>query len=180
MHRDLSGWIQKKFNETLDRIGVWAIYTRSDPRFRCLVCHDLDTGDSRPNCESCFGTGYRVTLERWKVIYVQGLRRPASAEVPLNYPGWLTENQPFLVTRKTEIPRIGDLLFLVEWDRPRDLVPSQQGRPVRLLHTARILFPDPQIAGDVCYWLSSCQIVTEANRQFEPLLLRSPLTITRT
>lgn len=179
MSHNLAPNIQRPFESLLDRIGLWTVYTRSDYRFRCRLCFDLDTREARADCEACFGTGYRVTLERWKVYYTQSLRRATSVDEPLEIPGWATENKPYIISRKQDIPRIGDYFFIVEWNQPRDKITTLGGQPVRILQALRVLFVDPQIAGEVCYNISTCEFVTEKAWAFTRNLLTTPITVSR-
>jgi hypothetical protein len=179
MHNPLADRLKEAFNNLLDRIGIWAVYTRSDRRFPCRLCYNLDTNDARANCGACFGTGYRVQLERWMGYYTHNLRRSSSIESSLSSIGWTLEEEPIFFTRPQQIPTLGDRIFIVEWDRRRDLVPSK-GRPVRIAEVLQVVFVEPMIAGEVIYRASHCDVLGENTRDYERALLGTPINITRT
>jgi hypothetical protein len=168
-----------QFNDFLDQIGIWVIYTRSDPRFRCKECFDLNTRDSPANCSSCFGTGFKVNLERWLVYPSNSLNFPAPVEAPLIRPGILSDTSTFIFSRATERPVVGDRVFIVEWNESRDLIVPRNASPVSIVQVLRIHFVEPLIAGQVIYYTSHCKFVTEAIHQYEQALAEVPIRISR-
>lgn len=171
--------LKDQFNEFMDQIGIWVVYTRSDHRFRCIDCYNIDTGDSPADCSTCFGTGYKVSLERWLVYYSNSLARPTPVEGQLLRPGIIAENSNYIFSRATERPVVGDRVFVVEWDKPRDLIPSHGARPVNIVQALRVHFVEPQIAGQVIYYIAHCKFVTEAVLQYEQVLGSTPIRISR-
>jgi hypothetical protein len=168
-----------EFDQLMDEIGIWAVYTRSDHRFPCTECTDLDNHDSAPDCGACFGTGFRVTLERWLIYGTDALRRSQPVEVPEVKPGLLEEPTFFVFSRAKDRPVRNDSFFIVEWNLERDDLASRGGQPTRLIHVARVDYIDRPIAGKMIYNVAHCTLVDEAARQFERALLTRPITISR-
>ncbi len=179
MSLSLAPPIIRAFEDLLERIGIWAVYTRSDPRFRCQACWNLDTREAKADCGTCFGTGFRVTLERWPVVYTQSLRRAAPGRTELELTGWANENDPYVITRKKDVTRVGDYFYIVEWNQPRDRITRYGGQPVRIVQVLRVINIDPQIAGEVCYYINHTEILTEIARQHSEALLSTPITVSR-
>lgn len=167
-----------EFNLLMDQIGIWVIYTRSDHRFRCRDCYNYFTNDSAPTCSTCFGTGYKVSLERWKVYYTNRVSRAAGIEVPLTRGGFSPEFMAYIFTRNKNIPVEEDRVFIVEWDRSRDDVPKMEARPTRIVQALRVLYIEQFYIGQEIYLLNHCGIVQESVRGYEPILLRTPITTT--
>lgn len=178
MDRGLVATVDRGFDWTLQKFGLWVVYTRSDHRFRCTHCFDLDTNEAPADCEFCFGTGFKTNLERWYVIYSNSLVR-AGAYTPLARIGWTTEHTPYVFTKPHLIPSRGDRFFIVEWDQKPEDIPVRQAQPVRILETIRITFIEPNIAGRVIYYTNHCEFVTEAKVQYESVLLGQQIRITR-
>lgn len=168
----------KVYDDLMEHIGVWVVYTRSDHRFRCRECWNYFTNDSVTSCSNCFGTGFKVTLERWKVFYSNRVSRAAGIEVPLTRGGFSPEHMVYIFSRTDQIPVEQDRVFIVEWDVPRDSVPSREGRPKRLVQALQILYIEPFYIGQQIYLLNHCGIIQESVRAYEPILLRSPIPIT--
>lgn len=179
MPRSLGPKIREKFERTLDRVGSWLVYTRSDHRFPCADCVEAPGESARADCSTCWGTGFRTQLERWWGYYAQSVRRLAPTEIPLVQPGWSNEHQPFVFTRSRDVPVVGDRFLIVEWDQPLDLVVRRGAQPLRIVDHLRVVFTEPHMAGEVCFYTAHCQYINETNRQVEPLLLRTPIRVTR-
>ena len=103
----------KHYDDLMDAVGIWIVYTRSDHRFRCRECYNYFTDDSNVSCSSCFGTGYKVTLERWKVYYTNRLSRAAGIEIPLTRGGFSPEHMAYIFTRTDMVPVEEDRVFIV-------------------------------------------------------------------
>src|SRR6266566_6080917 len=110
----------KHFDALMDRIGIWVVYTRSDRRFVCRDCFNPITNDSPPGCGTCFGTGFKTTLERWKVFYTNRISRTGVLEMPLTTAGFSPEHTVYIFTRTDMAPVLNDYVYIVEWDRFRD------------------------------------------------------------
>jgi len=158
---------------------MWVVYTRSDDRFPCQACYDLNTRTSRATCRICFGTGRKVTLERWMACYTNTLRGTQTRDAPLNLLGWTPENEPLVLTKSANIPVIGDRFFLVEWDRAKTKIPGQ-ARPIRILEALNVAWVEPLLAkGEVIYYTSHCDRVTENIRDYEQSLYDTAVITTR-
>jgi hypothetical protein len=179
MSHSLGATTIKQFDNLIDKIGIWTVYTRSDHRFRCRDCWDYDTNSSAPDCGTCFGTGFRVTLERWLTYYTNRISRVAGVDTPLTRAGFSPEHNAYIFTRHRNIPVEQDRFFIVEWDKDRDRIPVEGGRPARLVQALRVIFVETFYIGREIYYLAHCGIHQEAIKQYEPNLLRSPLTVTR-
>lgn len=164
------------FNDLMDSIGVWVIYTRSDHRFRCRECWNYNTNDAPPDCSTCFGTGFKVSLERWKVYYTNRFSRAAGIEIPLTRAGFSPEHMAYIFTKASNAPVEQDRVFIVEWDQLRDNIPTYEGRPKRVVQALRILYPEPFFIGQEIYLANHCGIVQENIQAVEPVLLRTPIT----
>lgn len=178
MSRHLPYELRGEFDELLEEIGIWAVYTRADRRFPCPVCLSLTTGDAKEDCGTCFGTGYRVTLERWRVYPTSTLTRARYLDTPLAGTGFSPEHSPVVFTRSTEIPLVADCFLIPEWDRDVDGHPDH-AQPLRLVDAYRVTFVDRAYAGAVIYHACHCHLVSEARPAYERALLRTPVTITR-
>jgi|SRR5579875_466171 len=108
--------IRKKFIETLQKWGHYVIYIRRDLRFRC-PCFIERSGEASEHCPKCFGTGYRVTIEKH-------LTRQHPNSVPLSLSG-LDRSTPYgnIVPNAnvyyfdyTVEPKSGDLIIEVDWN----------------------------------------------------------------
>src|SRR6266705_3051678 len=106
----------RDFERLLDEIGIWVVYTRSDHRFRCRKCWNYFTNDADPHCDSCFGTGYKVELERWKIFYSNRFSSGATIEITLTRAGFTPEFNTYMFSRTDMQPTFEDKVFLVEWD----------------------------------------------------------------
>jgi hypothetical protein len=167
------------FNNLMDKIGIWVVYTRSDHRFRCRDCFNYFTNDSAPSCSTCFGTGFRVSLERWKVYYTNRISRAAGIEIPLTRAGFNPDHMAYIFTRNKDTPVDLDRVFIVEWDVPRDDVPVRAGRPKRIVQALQILYTEQFYIGQEIYLLNHCGIVQESIKSaYEPILLRTPIPTT--
>jgi len=167
------------FNDLLDRIGVWVIYTNGDRRFRCTECFDRFTGDSRPDCGFCFGTGYKVSLERWLAFISNALFRGRAADVPHTAIGYDPNHTYFVFTRSKDIPARGDRFLVVEWNMRRNDVPIFGGQPTRLVHVLEVLYVENEIVGELIYNNANCLIRDDAIAQYEKVLLSAPIALTR-
>jgi hypothetical protein len=168
-----------QFDTLIQDIGIWAVYTRSDPRFPCMSCVDLDNHDSSPSCGACFGTGKKVVLERWLVYPTDALRRSQPVDVPVVRPGLIEEPTFFVFSRAKDRPSRNDYFLIVEWNLGRDELATRGGQPTRLVHAARIDYIDRPIAGQMIYNVAHCELVDEAAKQFEHALLSRPVAISR-
>lgn len=167
------------YHDLLEKIGVWIVYTRSDHRFRCRDCWNYFTNDGRLNCQSCFGTGYVTSLERWKVFYSNRLSRNSGIEVPLTRAGFSPENMVYVYSRVDQMPQVQDRIFVVEWDVARDDVAGpKEGRPKRLVQALRVLYIEPFFIGQQIYLLNHMGIIQEDISIFEPILLKAPIATT--
>lgn len=171
--------LREQVDTLIEEIGIWVIYTRSDRRFHCTTCFNLDTRDARSDCENCFGTGYRTQLQRWLAYYSESLVRPAPANVQLLKPGFTETGENVIFTRARNIPTAGDRFFIVEWNTPRDRVATHSGQPLRILEALRIDKVEPHIAAEVIYHTAHCGPITEVISRLEPVLLRAPISISR-
>lgn len=174
----LAAFSSNGFDYVTDKFGIWLVYTRSDRRFLCQDCYNIDTHESVANCSTCFGTGYKTRLERWFAVYSNSLLRGSSA-TPLTRIGWTTEHTPYVFVNKSLIPTRGDRFFVVEWDQPPNSVRPLQGQPVKIFEALRITFIEPNQAGTPIYFTCSCEFVTEAVKQYEQVLIGNPITISR-
>lgn len=173
--------LRRKFRERmLKPDGVWVVYTRSDPRFRCTACFDLDRGSAtRQDCGTCFGTGYRVTLERWKVYSSHSIFRARTSQDRLTWAGWTAEHSPVVFTQAADVPRPQDRIFLVEWDRTTE-DPPYGAQPTRIAAAFEVSFVEPLIAGGgVVYYTCHTQVADEARAAYEHALLPTPIQVTR-
>jgi hypothetical protein len=178
MYEPLPEILQRNFDQLLADRGSWMVYTRSDPRFPCQACWDLNTRTGRANCEQCFGTGRKVTLERWLTLPANVLRATQVRDASLSSLGWTTENEPIIFTRRVDIPMNPDRLLMVEWDRSRKLIPTQ-GRPIRIHEAYLVNWVEPQLAGEVIYYAAHCDRVTENLEAYQQALYHTPLRTTR-
>jgi hypothetical protein len=179
MPHDDAPQLKRVFDETLKKIGTWVVYTRSDHRFRCIDCYNLDTGDSRVDCERCFGTGYLTTLERWLVYPSTSLLRPSPTAVDLLKAGFTNLAGFFVYTRAEEVPVANDRFFVVEWTVPRDEIFKGFGQPFRIQEALRIDYPEPNLAGQVIFYTANCEQITETVKRLERVLLQAPIRVTR-
>jgi hypothetical protein len=167
------------FDTLLKQIGVWAVYTRSDRRFRCTECFDRFNNDSRPDCSTCFGTGYRVTLERWLVFPTNALFRARPANVPQTPAGFDPNHPYFIFTRAKNKPAQGDRFFIVEWNQPRDLVVPRAAQPTRIVQALEVIYVDHEIAGELIYNVTNCLFRNEAIGQYETALFSTSISVSR-
>lgn len=165
----------KHFEGLLDRIGIWVVFTRSDHRFRCRDCFNPITNDSPPGCGTCFGTGYKTTLERWKVYYTNRISRATVLEMPLTTAGFSPEHTVYLFTRADMAPLLNDYAYIVEWDRFRNDIDIFAGRPKRIVQALRVLYSEPFFIGQQIYLLNHCGLVPEVIQAVEPILLRTDI-----
>lgn len=166
----LPGTTKQQFEATVNRIGIWAIYTRTDRRFRCRHCGSLSHKDGRADCGSCFGTGYQVRLERWLVGYASATRRIQAQEGDFTPVGIEPPTNPVVFARAADVPRTGDRIFLVEWDVPRERQ-QKRGGPVSLVQPLLVTYPDPQILAGVAFWVVTCELQNELRLRYERALL---------
>ena len=165
----------KHYDDLMDLIGIWVVYTRSDKRFKCRTCWNYFTNDAAVSCSDCFGIGYKTTLERWKVYYTNRVSRNASISVPLTRDGFSAEHMAYIFTRTDMVPEVQDRVFVVEWDVQKDNIPTYKGRPKRLVQALRVLFIEPFFIGQQIYLLNHCGIVQESIHQYEPILMRKDI-----
>lgn len=178
-HHD-SRVFREEFEAFLREIGVWAIYTRTDRRFRCQACYDLTTHDAAADCENCFGTGFKVQLQRWFVYHSPEFFRASPAQTPVTRVGITNEGPRFVFTRAADVPVKGDRFFIVEWDTDRDtMLERGGGQPVSIVHVLQVDHNEPNIAGQVIYNTAHCRYVTEGLHQYERALFATPVTVTR-
>lgn len=167
----------EQLDKTIDMVGVWLLYTRTDRRFRCTHCYSPVEGGSRPDCSTCFGTGYQVELERWLCFYTNSIRRTGDVQSPLNPTGFNPNHTDFVFSKRDNIPVAGDIFFLVGWNRERKQVPAG-GRPVRVDQALEVSYVEPLIAGETIYYLSHCFSKDYSKRAFEQVI--HGVTIVRT
>lgn len=166
----LPGTTKRQFEETVDRIGLWVIYARADRRFRCRACGSLSHKDGRADCGACFGSGYQARLERWLVGYASSTRRVQADDGKLTPVGIESDRSPVVFTRAADVPRVGDRIFLVEWDVPRERQ-RHYGRQVQLVQPLLVTDTDPQILAGVTFWVTTCELQNELRQQYERALL---------
>ena len=174
----LSDLLIAEFDDTIDKYGTWGIYTRSDHRFVCRECYDIGKGDSAPDCGTCFGTGFKVELQRWKFYFSNSLRGFQALEGTLSPIGFTDEDNIFVFTKRQNIPVINDRFFVVEWSEPIGEI-SGRSQPTRLVHSYRVTFMQSFIVGKVVYYLSHCYSGDEALDQYSSVLLKQPIIVTR-
>jgi hypothetical protein len=180
MSHVLSPNFKAQFLKTLKLSGIPVVYTRSDRRFPCRACSGPDEDGGQADCQNCFGTGFKLTLERWFVTYSNTLARLTTPQVPLTKDGYTNDNNAFIFSRAEDRPTPMDRFFVVEWDQPRDQVFTLNAQPLRIIQAYIIIYAEANIAGEVIYNTSHCDFVTESKAQYERALLRTPLTVSRT
>ena len=171
--------LREYFKVVLNQSGVWAVFTRSDHRFRCRDCFNPTTRDARISCSNCFGTGYNVTLERWRVTVTQTLFRSRSLGAPLIETGWGSQHEPVVFSRWEDIPEIGDRFFFVEWDQDVERNPYG-AQPTKISEIFIVTYREPEYAaGGMIYNASHGELITDSVRVVLPALLKTPIDITR-
>ena len=170
----LPGTTRRQFEETLDRIGIWAVYARADHRFPCTRCELPSPGEGRPDCPVCLGTGYQTTLERWLCGYASHTRRVQAIEGEVTLIGLDPPAKPVIFNRAADVPRTGDRIFLVEWNVPRERQ-GRQGQPATLVQPLLVTYPDPQILAGVAFWVTTVEVLNETRQQYEGALLQRPV-----
>ena len=165
--------MQERFQDLIESIGIWLVYTRSDQRFRCRTCWNPDTQDSPPDCGGCFGTGWQVSLQGVLGVYTNSLTRVRFADAPLTPIGLTAEHTPVVFTRYTDVPQVGDRYLVVEWSQERDQIPFG-AQPVRVVEALRVRFVEPQIAGEVVFYMAHCDFVSESRSAYERALMAQP------
>jgi hypothetical protein len=171
--------MQEWYEQILEKSAIWVVYTRSDHRFRCIECYNLDTGSSRADCGKCFGTGFKVHLERWFAHYSTTLVRPNNELYPLTKIGFSADFASFIFTRHPLVPVLNDRIFLVEWSLGRDEIAQKGGQPTRLVEALRIRFAEPLPAGKTIYYTAHCDTVSEDRAAYERALFTTPMSATR-
>lgn len=179
MSHALAPTFKAQFLNVLKLSGIPVIYTRSDRRFICRQCSSPDGDGGRADCGNCFGTGYKVTLERWFVTYSNSLARLSFPQVPLTRDGYTQNNNAFFFSRPEERPVEMDRFFVVEWDQKRDDVFRRAAQPVRIFQAYLVVYAEANIAGEVIYHTSHCDFVSEAKAQYERALLATPVQVSR-
>lgn len=176
--RRTSQLFKGKFGDLTDLCNTWAIYVRTDHRFRCMDCYDVDRGTSRISCSNCYGTGYNVELQRWHIFPTDSIRRAQGAEVPLTSMGWSPEHNFYAFSREHNKPVVGDLFFIVEWDTLQEQVPIN-GQPVRLVLAATVLYSQLNIANDIIYYVAHCDLLNEGLKELQTNLLTERIRVTK-
>lgn len=108
--------IRKRISKLLDEYGHNVVYIRRDERFRCS-CYIERSGEPKPDCPKCFGTGNVVQVEKVKT------RRTISS-VPETLIGLNKIQEPGIVVPKAYtyylehdvIPKDNDYILEVIWD----------------------------------------------------------------
>ncbi len=143
--------IRKEIEKTLAKYGHDIVYVRSDKKFRC-ECFVERSGEPRPDCSICFGTGYVVELEkkktRRKIASVPetliGLNKihPSGSVVPKAYVYYF---------KYFESPKEDDLILEVIWDK--------KGIPRHIKNKYRISVVDEQLgdSGRVEFYQVYCR-----------------------
>jgi len=162
----------KQFTHLIDSIGIWVVYTRSDPRFVCRKCWNPDKRDADPACGTCFGTGFQVELQKWKVYLSNILRKTTPLESDITDVGFSNEQSIFVFSKAVDAPVINDRYFLVEWDEAESNI-AKFGQPLRLLNIYRVTFIQPMLVDGVSHYISHTDSQREVINKVEPVLMKT-------
>jgi hypothetical protein len=137
--------LRKDMTEILNKYGHQIVYIRQDKRFRC-DCYSERSGEARADCPKCFGTTYKVKIEKH-------LTRRKVSTVPETLPGVRKTSGGGMVVPTTYQyyllydvePQRGDLILEVEW---------QDDIPRAIKEKLAISLPDPKqgATGRIEFW----------------------------
>jgi len=114
--------LRAEFSAVLRKYGHSIIFVHQDKRFRCK-CYSERSGEGRSDCGTCFGTTYRVSVEK-------RLTRRKVNTVPETLPGVKkvmpaghSDSLAYVYYLEYDVePKEGDLILEVEW---QDNVPAR-------------------------------------------------------
>lgn len=172
--RDTYNILRDRFNATIDEISTWIIYTRADTRFRCTDCWKPEHYSSSPDCDTCFGTGYEVSLEMWYAAIFDPIVRAQNIPPTLTVGGMFQSNSPVIFSKKSHKPRSGDRVFSVEWNKPFSELPNG-AVPTRIINSFEISRIEYYSIQSLAYYISHCTYLTGSNNTYETKLISSPI-----
>lgn len=108
--------IRKEMADFLEKYAHEVVYIRRDTRFRC-ECYVERSGESSDHCPKCFGTGYKVSIE--KVRTRRNIAAVPESLVGINQLQQYGKNAPKAYVYYLEYdkdPRDNDLILEVIWD----------------------------------------------------------------
>lgn len=128
---------RKKLKDVLDKYGHYIVYIRCDKRFRC-PCFIERSGEPHSDCPMCFGTGYKVQIEKIRT------RRKISS-VPesligvnrLQSTGTMAPKSYTYYYEHYVQPKESDLILEVLWDK--------EGVPRHIKNKYLVSAVDPQL-----------------------------------
>ncbi len=128
--------IRKSLDNILKKYGYDLIYIRRDKRFKCSCYSERSSGQTSSSCNKCFGTGYKVAIEK-----IRSRRKIAPLTESLvragrNYEIGNVSGTAFLYFIQHDVkPKKGDILLEVEW---------KNGVPFKIKEKHFISIADPK------------------------------------
>ena len=129
------GWggtsgISSRVDDFIVKHPTWMVYIRKDQRFPHAECYLSDSKSPDPTCETCWGLGYKVQLEKHMV------RRAIASQAmdsPLLSHGYTGEYPGFIYSSRRYYQQQTDVYIDVEWDVDIPLI-EKYGRPTRIVN----------------------------------------------
>jgi hypothetical protein len=107
--------IRAEVKKILENYGHYVLYLRRDLRLKC-DCYQENAETADPNCPLCFGTGYKVSIEK---ILARRQSSSNNSTVPnnlLNQSAGKFYNNPMIYYLPYQVnPKNGDLIIEVKW-----------------------------------------------------------------
>lgn len=105
-----------EFDKFIDRHGIYIMLAKINPPMYC-ACWNSQTMEASPTCNSCLGTGFKISYERHKVRMLDPSftnEAIARALQTLPFGNVYVPSRFFYFKRSVDIP-IGSILFTLEW-----------------------------------------------------------------
>lgn len=125
------GVLRTDINSILDDHPRWFLYVRRDLRFPCS-CFDPATKEGNSEHMECLGTGYKISLAKFKSReVVRGRANALSNSDSLLAPGFLLDYPQTFYCKRELYPKELDRIVSVEWDVDNKYI-AKRGTPIRI------------------------------------------------